>query len=160
MLLATAVVLVMAETPPLVGPYATKHTTIRISGLKPTSDVVDVWYASDAPSKQRLIVFGHGYARGGENLPEYYGNICPDMAAWGFVVAAPRSCFNAAFCGGLFGGQDFYKQLNIVIQYALDRQELGLLKCVFVCRVACVCLRMAVIRACLLHWCVVRTLRN
>ena len=81
-----------ANAPVLNGPYATKHTTIKVPGLQIGSDIVDVYYATNSSVKQRFIAFGHGAGGGQFIQPFVYKSILTSLASWGFVIGACRTC--------------------------------------------------------------------
>ena len=80
-----------AQPAPLSGPYATRHTTYRVSDLDLASHWVDVYYATNATRSLRFISFAHGAGGGLVIQPFVYTSLLHAMAAWGYVVAAPRA---------------------------------------------------------------------
>jgi hypothetical protein len=107
--LITTLSLCQPQAPPLAGPFSTSHTTIAVPGGPLLEDAIDVYWPTNATQPLRLIAFAHGAGGGLFIQPIVYTSILHSLAAWGFVVAAPRAC--------LFGDclDQYYKQqLNII----------------------------------------------
>jgi hypothetical protein len=103
---------VCADAPVLTGPYSVEHTTLKVPGLQISSDLVDVYYATNSTLPQRFIAFGHGASGGSVIQPFVYKSILTALASWGFVIGACRSCIEGT-CDG-----DYYKQQLILIDWA------------------------------------------
>jgi len=83
---------------PAPGEYAVEHLTITDAGLEPLSGVTTRDYVITFPSNssqgQRfpLISYAHGAAGGRVDMLAYQHHF-NDLASYGFVVIAPKSCF-------------------------------------------------------------------
>lgn len=97
--LAAAILLnsAVAELPPA-GQFAVKHQTLVDDGLNPLSGVDTrdyvITYPADGGQDQQfpLIVYAHGAAGGGIDMSAYQHHFS-EIASYGYVVIAPRSCF-------------------------------------------------------------------
>jgi len=93
---AGAATLTMADKPAL-GTYKTKHVTVTDAGLEQlsgiaTRDYVITYPEGGSDEKFPLVVYAHGAAGGRIDMVAYQTHF-NDMAAYGFVVIAPKSCF-------------------------------------------------------------------
>ena len=97
------------------GPYATKSEVVRVPALDLSSHWVDIYYATNATQPLRFISFAHGAGGGLFIQPFVYTSLLHALAAWGYVVAAPRACLFGD-CHGLKG--DYYKHQLEMIDWA------------------------------------------
>lgn len=82
---------------PAAGTYKTSHITVTDDGLEPlsgkkTRDYTITFPKGAGDDKFPLLVYAHGAAGGGIDILAYQKTFT-DMAAYGFVVIAPQSCF-------------------------------------------------------------------
>jgi len=82
---------------PAPGTYPTKHVEVtddgreELSGID-TRDYVVTYPSATSDEKFPLVVFAHGAAGGRVDMLAYQSHF-NDLAAYGFVVIAPKSCF-------------------------------------------------------------------
>jgi len=94
--LASMAVIAMAEKPAL-GTYKTSHVEVtdagheELSGID-TRDYVITYPETTGSEKFPLIIYAHGAAGGRVDMLAYQTHF-NDLAAYGFVVVAPKSCF-------------------------------------------------------------------
>ena len=77
------------------GPYAVEHTQLGCANLDSTDANIEVWFPSNsaaAGTSFPLISYNHGYTAGGDALFGGYNALLSELASFGFVVAATRSC--------------------------------------------------------------------
>ena len=83
--------------PPIKGDHEVSYASVTISTLAAGwSKKADVYFPSDyvqnASSPLPVIAFGHSWGFGGLWTPIAYRTLYLDIASFGFVVVAPRSC--------------------------------------------------------------------
>jgi len=85
---------------PVIGPYATSAKTLTNDALDKSNNGVVLTYPSNATKGQKfpLIAYAHGMAGGGIDIIGYE-LIFHQMASYGFVIAAHKSCSNGCTCG-------------------------------------------------------------
>lgn len=85
---------------PTIGPYATETQTLNCAALDKSNSGVVFTYPSNATKSKTfpLIAYAHGMAGGGVDMLGY-ALIFHQMASYGFVVAAHKSCSNGCSCG-------------------------------------------------------------
>ena len=76
---------------PLSGPYETRHSTLQVPD--PLGGTIDLYEPLNTTQPSRLVSFAHGAEGGTIVLPVVYHSLLHSLAAWGYVVAATRSCF-------------------------------------------------------------------
>ena len=82
------------DAQPTQGPYATASATYEVPSFDHSDQHVWIIYPSNASagSKFPLISYAHGMAGGGDLDILGYTALFNQMASFGFVVAAPKSC--------------------------------------------------------------------
>jgi len=85
---------------PSIGPYSTSSTTLTCNALDKSNHGVVFYYPSNETkgTKFPLIAYAHGMAGGGVDMLGYTA-LFSQMASYGFVIAAPKSCSNGCTCG-------------------------------------------------------------
>lgn len=94
---SAALAAAVADLPPA-GQYAVTKQTLVDDGLNPLSGVktrdYQIVYPANAAEGEKfpLLLFAHGAAGGGIDMLAYQHHFS-DLASYGYVVIAPRSCF-------------------------------------------------------------------
>lgn len=85
---------------PAIGPYATETKTLKCDALDKSNKGVILTYPSNATTSKTfpLIAYAHGADGGGFDILGY-ALLFHQMASYGFVVAAHKSCFDGCSCG-------------------------------------------------------------
>ena len=91
------VVHVRTSPPPTTGPFPVAHKTFEFSELDITDRRIEaVFPTGQGSSRFPLIAYAHGYEDGGANVMGHYSGsehpLFENLASWGYVVLAPRSC--------------------------------------------------------------------
>ena len=90
------------------GPFATMHSTFTYKALDITDHGIEAFFPVGANTTQGavaggtaapsypLISYAHGFGDGGNHVLEHYSGaehpLLEELASWGYVVLAPRSC--------------------------------------------------------------------
>jgi len=106
--------------PPIIGSYATQRKVYPVSTLDGSSQEVVVTFPSNGTSQEKfpLISYAHGMFGGGTDILGYV-DLFHQLASYGFVVAAHKSCSNGCLhpggaskytnCAGLLNVEPFNK---------------------------------------------------
>eukprot|EP01065_Artemidia_motanka_P049725 TRINITY_DN831_c0_g1_i3.p2 TRINITY_DN831_c0_g1~~TRINITY_DN831_c0_g1_i3.p2 ORF type:complete len:305 (+),score=137.15 TRINITY_DN831_c0_g1_i3:63-917(+) len=101
-----------AAAVPTEGPHKVQKKVYEVEAMDPTNKKVTVFYPTGDPEgKYPLLSYAHGAAGGGLFLLGY-NKLFEQIASFGFIVAAPQSCF--AGCKGTGWKQYFMEQLKMV----------------------------------------------
>jgi hypothetical protein len=113
------------------GPFTTAHKTFTYSELDVTDRGIEAVYPSGslaAGKRFPVIAYAHGFGDGGDHVMGHYTGpthpLLEELASWGYVVLAPRSCDEGCLlsCKSLkddppcFG--HFYHQQLLTIDWA------------------------------------------
>lgn len=85
---------------PDIGPYTTGSTTLKCDALDKSSKEVWLNYPTNVSKSQKfpLIAYAHGMAGGGFDMLGYTA-LFHQIASYGYVIAAHKSCSNGCSCG-------------------------------------------------------------
>lgn len=117
------------------GPYATTHQTIKYAALDVTDRSLEAVFpsptvaeAAGSGSTFPVIAYAHGYGDGGDNVMGHYSGsahpLLEELASWGYVVLAARSCDKGCLQGCKSLKSDppcfghFYDQQLLIIDWA------------------------------------------
>ena len=108
------------------GPFPTAHATFKYPELDITDRGIEAVYPSgQGDAVFPVISYAHGFGDGGDSVMGHYSGAAHDtleeMASWGYVVLAPRSCNDGCLghckllphdppCFGTF----YYEQLKTI----------------------------------------------
>jgi dienelactone hydrolase len=113
------------------GSYKVEYKRYSYQGMDRTDKTIDVWYpVGSAGQKFPFISYAHGNTFGGGQTVYENGKIITDMAAFGYVIAAPQACNTgcsdgATVPGGPRGFKNFYEQQLKVIDWAKQQASAG-----------------------------------
>ena len=75
------------------GPFKTAHKSFTVKELDLTNRALDVVYPDGADGwSGPVIAYAHGLSDGGSNVMDRYTDLFEELASYGYVVVAPRSC--------------------------------------------------------------------
>jgi predicted dienelactone hydrolase len=93
-ILCFAYLVVLCTAQPTSGPYDTASTDFEVAAFDSSDQNLWVIYPSNATAgtKFPLISYAHGMAGGGQLDILGYTALFNQLASYGFIVAAPKSC--------------------------------------------------------------------
>ena len=74
------------------GPFKTAHKSFTVKELDFTNRGLDVVFPVEDGWKGPIVAYAHGLSDGGSKVMDRYTDLFEELASYGYVVIAPRSC--------------------------------------------------------------------